>query len=106
MSKLHRSGDRWLFECPGCGCAHFANDRWTFNGDQDKPTFRPSILVTFRQPITDKQAERITAGENLDLELPHTRCHSFVTDGQIRFLDDCTHELKGQTIDLPEWDGD
>jgi hypothetical protein len=30
-------------------------------------------------------------------------CHSFVTDGRIQFLEDCTHELAGQTVDLPEW---
>ena len=31
-----------------------------------------------------------------------TYCHSFVTDGRIQYLDDCTHELRGQTIDLPD----
>jgi len=103
MAKLHRSGDRWLFECPGCGCAHFINERWTFNGDVDKPTISPSILVTGRQSPTDEQVKRIMAGEDLCSELSHTRCHSFVTDGRIRFLDDCTHELKGQTVDLPDW---
>lgn len=29
-------------------------------------------------------------------------CHSFVTDGRIQFLSDCTHSLAGQTVDLPE----
>ena len=29
-------------------------------------------------------------------------CHSFVTDGRIQFLADCTHPLAGQTVDLPE----
>jgi hypothetical protein len=32
-------------------------------------------------------------------------CHSFVTDGRIQFLGDCTHALAGQTVDLPEWTG-
>ena len=27
-------------------------------------------------------------------------CHSFVTDGKIQFLGDCTHELAGQTVEL------
>lgn len=101
MSKLHRSGDRWLFECPGCGCCHFANDTWTFNGDQEKPTFRPSILVTGKRDITDDEHARIMAGEKV--EISDKRCHSFVTDGRIEFLSDCTHELKGQTVDLPDW---
>jgi hypothetical protein len=30
-------------------------------------------------------------------------CHSFVTDGRIQFLNDCTHPLAGQTVDIPEW---
>jgi hypothetical protein len=31
-------------------------------------------------------------------------CHSFVTDGRIQFLTDCTHAFAGRTVDLPEWD--
>jgi hypothetical protein len=30
-------------------------------------------------------------------------CHSFVVDGRIQFLGDCTHHLAGQTVDLPPW---
>ena len=56
----------------------------------DKPTFNPSMLV------------------NKDLNNPDDRgngyvrhrCHSFVRDGKIQFLNDCTHELKGQTVSL------
>lgn len=102
MARIHQSGNRWLFECPGCGCAHFASDKWTFNGNVNAPTFRPSILVRYKRPITDEEANRIMAGEKLDI--PDCVCHSFVTDGKIQFLGDCTHELKGQTVDLPEWD--
>lgn len=53
---------------------------WSWNGDVDKPTLSPSILT-----IGSKH---------------QPRCHSFVTDGKIRFLKDCTHELAGQTVDL------
>ena len=28
----------------------------------------------------------------------------FVVDGRIQFLGDCTHELAGQTVDIPGWD--
>lgn len=73
--------------CPGCNCGHIFDSRWTFNGNLERPTFSPSMLV--RYPM--KNVERI--------------CHSFVRDGQIQFLDDCDHKLKGQTVDLPdEWD--
>lgn len=70
--------------CPGCGCAHAFDERWTFNGDLEKPTFGPSMLV--------------------NKSIPERRCHSFVTDGKIQFLDDCFHELKGQTVELPDWE--
>jgi hypothetical protein len=29
-------------------------------------------------------------------------CHSFVTDGRIQYLGDCTHAMAGQTVDLPD----
>ena len=29
-------------------------------------------------------------------------CHSFVTDGRIQFLGDCTHDLAGHTVELPD----
>lgn len=32
------------------------------------------------------------------------RCHSFVRDGKIEFLGDCTHEMAGTTIELPDVD--
>jgi hypothetical protein len=70
----------YTFECPGCKIKHNLTDAvHRFNGDVGKPTFTPSVLF----------------------ETPQ-RCHSFVTLGRIRFLDDSTHELKGQSVDLPE----
>lgn len=74
----------WFFHCPGCGFLHQVNAGWTFNGDRKKPTFRPSILVT-----SDYGPERVKRV-----------CHSFVTDGSIQFLSDCTHALAGQTVQL------
>ena len=82
------------FECPGCGRWHIvyvseANSlgaRWGWNQCMDKPTVTPSIMVKWNE------------GE----ERKKMICHSYVTDGQIRFLNDCTHELTGKTVDLPE----
>lgn len=31
-------------------------------------------------------------------------CHSYVRDGKIEFLADCTHKLKNQTVEIPEWE--
>ena len=78
---------RWAFFCPGCRSYHWVRTRgpapvWTFNEDLERPTVRASILV-----FADD---------------PSQRCHSFITDGRIEFLGDCGHELRGQTVDLPE----
>lgn len=58
----------------------FYSDKWTFNGDFEKPTFNPSMLI---QP------------NNL-----HGRDHFFVKGGKIQYLSDCEHELAGQTVEM------
>jgi hypothetical protein len=37
-------------------------------------------------------------------DYPAQRCHSFVPDGIIQFLNDCHHELRGKTVALPDWE--
>lgn len=106
-----------MFHCPGCRCAHGIfvgtgpGPRWGYNNNPDKPTFTPSILVRGVE-LTEKgradHAARVEAGmpESVmaTFETRPSVCHSFVTDGQIQFLSDCTHELAGQTVPLPGWD--
>lgn len=101
-------GQRVLFRCPGCDDNHqIYVGTWTWNGDLERPTFSPSVLVRaiqwdveeYPRETFKRRAERhagVPAGE-------HTVCHSFVTDGRIQFLGDCTHALAGQTVDLPGW---
>lgn len=76
----------WRFHCPGCDSPHVITDSWQCNGDVESPTISPSILVK---------------GALRPFELYGT-CHSFVTDGRIEFLSDCTHHLAGQTVELPD----
>jgi hypothetical protein len=99
--KIAKSGDCFMFQCPACGCCHGPNSKWEFNGDFDKPTFSPSIKVTGKRPITDAEILRINNGEKINL--PNQICHSYVKDGKIQFLADCTHAMAGQTVELPEW---
>jgi hypothetical protein len=81
-----------LFDCPGCGFLHACGivgrprPLWQWNGSVETPTLAPSVSVTWTQR-----------------EKPQ-RCHSFVRDGNIQFLADCTHALAGQTVPLPEWE--
>ena len=88
---------KWIIFCPGCECAHGMNKGWSFNGDYDRPTFKPSILVRGQHGTRPDGT-----GSEDDGTLVKTVCHSFVTDGRIQFLGDCTHDLKGQTVDLPD----
>ena len=100
LSKILRNaeGGRLTFWCPGCDGAHQIavgegpGPRWGWNNDVDRPTFTPSVLVTY---------------DGSDADTPDgipSVCHSFVTDGQIQFLSDCTHALAGQTVPIPDFD--
>lgn len=93
------------FHCPGCNEKHAVSTNsaggWKWNGDSDKPTLSPSVLVKGTKPMTDEEHAAYARGEGLPTPVP-TICHSFVTDGRIQFLSDCTHALAGQTVDLPE----
>ena len=82
--------NQYIFKCAGCKCLHVVNVNkntpvhWGFNGDVNKPTFTPSLLVNQSHP--------------------ESRCHSFIRDGKIQYLNDCYHELKGQTVDIPPFE--
>jgi hypothetical protein len=74
------------FQCPGCNTIHTVGARWEFNGDMLRPTFSPSILVTNGSP--------------------KYRCHSYLREGRLQFLGDCSHDMAGQTVELgelPDW---
>lgn len=104
---LRRSGcdgyTMLMFWCPGCKEAHGVSVQrpagqpgplWTWDGNADRPTFSPSVLVR-----TGRAVDPAFVPDPGD---PPEICHSFVRDGQIQFLGDCTHELAGKTVPLPE----
>ncbi len=80
------SDDSYGITCLACGCGHSLKG-WSFNGDLERPTFQPSLLVSGY--LNERQ--------------PNGVCHSFITDGRIQYLSDCTHEFAGKTIELPEF---
>ncbi len=113
LSKVLRDaeGGRLLFQCPGCKLAHGPavgegpGPRWTWNGNVDAPTFSPSILVTWTSgdpPVGPDNFEEYKRNPWPQTDKKNV-CHSFVRDGQIQFLGDCTHALANQTVPLPEW---
>ncbi|HAR38556.1 MAG TPA: ammonia monooxygenase [Porphyromonadaceae bacterium] len=83
MAKFHKTKSNDLvFHCPGCNAIHVIDSRWSFNENVDMPTISPSLLVRW----------------------PDHVCHSFIREGKIQFLSDCTHKLKGQTVEIPDFE--
>lgn len=82
----------WIVFCPACECGHIFDARWAFNGDQEKPTFTPSMLVHGWPDDPNR----------LPGYRVQRRCHSYVTNGRIQFLADCEHAMVGQTVDLKD----
>ena len=90
--KIKKIGDTViLFSCPGCGGhTHHVQlgdgpnqNKW--DGDVDSPTITPEICV-WRMLVS-----------SIDT------CKSTITAGKIRFSPDCTHELAGEEVDLPDY---
>ena len=103
---------RYYLRCPGCGDNHVIPTLgdpplWTFNGSMVKPTFWPSLLVTSGHYVGNKPMGNCWcdyAARFPGERQPHFkcyRCHSYIKDGRMEFLNDCTHHLAGQTVDLP-----
>lgn len=105
------AGNQLGYWCSGCEEMHALNTGpgtpcWTFNGNYDRPTFTPSVLIRsghhspeYKMPA-DGKCEYCEEAKAEGYETLCCVCHSYITDGQIQFLDDCTHKLKGKTVPL------
>jgi hypothetical protein len=106
ISRILRNGTdgRLIWWCPGCDMAHTIQTgqgngpRWGWNGNVEKPTFTPSVLVTWGIYADPNWKPEPDDGPDVS-----GRCHSFVIDGRMQFLGDCTHALANQTVDIPDW---
>lgn len=112
----------YSFYCPGCEERHVYYTEWDpayphhkptwhFNGNEQVPTFSPSLLNTGirHKTMTDDEFVQYDElveekGHRAGLEDPRFRsvCHLFLTDGMLEFLSDCTHSLAGQRVPLPD----
>ena len=85
VAELRKGSGVWFY-CPGCKMDHRVQvegkNAWKWNKSLITPTFEPSLLVYWNEPSGDK------------------RCHSYITKGVIRFLPDCTHDLKNQNVPM------
>lgn len=92
-----------FYWCDGCDMRHMVHTQpvpnepglpvWEFNGNLEKPTISPSVLVNWK------------GSSNPKLDAIGT-CHTFITDGVVEFLADCGHILAGQKVPLrkvSEW---
>lgn len=91
------------FDCPGC--KHFeggssyhripviqgrkTTGAWEWNGDEEKPTTNPSVLISF--DYGEQREKRV--------------CHFFLRNGVVEFCGDCSHPLAGKKVPLPEFSG-
>ena len=102
-----------MFHCPGCnedhaitvGVSDISGPVWSFNGDVARPTFSPSILMSaplWEPPVNASNWAEWSRAPWEQKQVDHI-CHSFVIDGRIQFLSDCTHALAGHTVELPDW---
>lgn len=107
------------FRCPGCGDTHLVTIKqsdnpehrhpvWGWNGSYDAPTFSPSLLVRTGHFVSGEPVSTCWNCQNPEHDHAHKCyvCHSFVNDGRIQFLGDCTHPLAGQTVEIPELEGE
>jgi hypothetical protein len=105
-SKLRNSADSTgrkglTYWCQGCESLHqiwyeggVPGRNWGWDGNVDAPTFTPSVLVTYpANPDADEDFKEWRT---------ERRCHTFITNGQVQFLGDCTQALAGQTLPLPD----
>lgn len=85
--------------CPGCNYGHEINieaengePKWSFDGNAQAPTFKPSVHIQTNRPNH----------RHYNADAKSSVCHYFITAGKVIFQNDCTHALKGQTVDLPD----
>ena len=110
-----QSKDYVEFKCPGCLDWHIVNvnptnglPAWSFNHDLEKPTFSPSLLVRTGHYVPGQSQPPDCPSCNCQYEngddwpFKCGVCHSFIRNGNIEFLSDCTHENAGKTLPIDE----
>lgn len=88
MSKLlyHDNDISVSFYCPACKKPHTINNTWDIKDANDIVTISPSILYHGTSELFPEK---------------NIICHSFIRNSKIEYLNDCTHNLAGKTVELP-----
>ena len=83
------------FYCEGCEMSHSiiyegtSGPIWKWNNSLDKPTIKPSI-----------KAQWVKTNPKTHLKVRDMICHSYVKEGMLEYLTDCTHKLAGKTVPM------
>jgi len=118
MAKLKDYGEgRYGFKCPGCGHEHVyyvnseywtrttGKEGWKWNGSFDTPTFTPSLLN--RSGFNADPNWKPPSDDPKYRTHPYTSiCHLFITEGQIQYCGDSTHELSGKTVNMIDYENE
>ncbi len=86
-AKLRGSFEEPGHWCPGCEEMHvlpWKRGGWTFDGNVDAPTFTPSFRHSYKAELSEQV------------------CHYILTTGVLNFCGDCTHDLAGKSVPLPD----
>lgn len=76
---------------------------WGFNNNFTSPTFTPSLLVRTGKYVGSSEWYNKQTPEEKEFTDRHSNiCHSFITEGRMQYLNDCTHALASQTVELPD----
>lgn len=111
-AKLRRTTTGHSWWCPACAEMHLLPTGWKFDGNLAAPTFSPSFKHTGHQVEKDAAGEwtgrwLTEAGEAKTVFAPGDKpkpwcCHYVVTAGNVAYCDDCTHDMRGKTIPMPD----
>ncbi len=78
-----RGEKKLLFWCKACSSNHSVDtDKIEWNGDNYTPTINADIKIISHKNI---------------------KCHSFIKNGHIIYLDESEHEYRGKKIELDEF---
>ena len=110
----------YMHWCPGCKGRHFIytnhinresenKSNWTFDGNNEVPTFNPSIHITHKEPTcSEEELDGILhqREKGIKIDYPHsvtTECHYYLRNGILEYQNDCPHKYRGQSIPLPDF---
>src|SRR4051812_36960049 len=93
MAKIKSVNGSQAFFCLGCKALHLIDTRWVFNYNHEKPTFKPDCCVMVG-PMPEGHP---FAGRSF-------KCHFTIVDGVINYMADSTHDMKGMSLHLPDFE--